>query len=158
VSLTSGGTHIPTLRGRCILLVEDEFLIALDLWQLFDAEGCRVLGPAPTVTEALRMLATGPPPDAAVLDVNLHGTRSGPVAAELVARGIPFVVTTAYPSLPEPAFNGAGQAVRSGSSPRDSPEPAEWEGVIGRTCARNRTNELGKGLAVFSMHLPKENE
>jgi CheY-like chemotaxis protein len=107
VSLTSGGTHIPTLRGRCILLVEDEFLIALDLRQLFDAEGCRVLGPAPTVAEALRILATGPPPDAAVLDVNLHGTRSGPVAAELVARGIPFVVTTAYPSLPEPAFDGA---------------------------------------------------
>jgi CheY-like chemotaxis protein len=107
VSLTSGGTHIPTLQGRCILLVEDEFLIALDLWQLFDAEGCRVLGPAPTVAEALRILATGPHPDAAVLDVNLHGTRSEPVAAELVVRGIPFVVATAYPSLPEPAFNGA---------------------------------------------------
>jgi CheY-like chemotaxis protein len=104
---TSGGTHIPTLRDWCILLVEDEFLIALDLWQLFDDEGCRVLGPAPTVAEALRILATEPRPDAAVLDVNLHGTRSEPVAAELVARGIPFVVATAYPSLPEPAFDGA---------------------------------------------------
>jgi CheY-like chemotaxis protein len=53
------------------------------------------------------MLASEQRPDAVVLDVNLRGTRSVPVAAELVARGIPFVVATAYPSLPEPAFDGA---------------------------------------------------
>ena len=100
------------LQGRRILVVEDEFLLALDLEQLFDAEGCRVLGPAATVGEALRTLATGPRADAAVLDVNLGGARSVPVAEALAARGIPFVAATAYPELPEPVFAGVPVVVK----------------------------------------------
>ena len=93
-----------SLHGRNVLVVEDEFLIALDLCQTLETEGCRVLGPAPTVADALRLLEAGPRPDAVVLDINLGGARAVPVAEALAARGIPFLAATAYHDLPEPVF------------------------------------------------------
>ena len=81
--------------GRLVLVVEDEFLIALDLEQLLRRHGWRVLGPAATVAAALRLLR-GAMPDVALLDVNLRGERVTPVAEELRARGVPFVLATAY--------------------------------------------------------------
>ena len=93
-----------SLQGRNVLVVEDEFLIALDLCQTLETEGCRVLGPAPTVGDALRLLEAGPRPDAVVLDINLGGARAVPVAEALAARGIPFLAATAYHDLPEPVF------------------------------------------------------
>lgn len=97
----SGGV----LTGLRVLVVEDEFLIALDLLAILDDLGCLALGPAPTVEEALRMLATDPP-DAALLDLNLRGTRATPVAEALAASGVPFATATAYTDLFEPVFDG----------------------------------------------------
>jgi two-component system, response regulator PdtaR len=85
----------PPPDGRLVLVVEDEFLIALDLELLLRRHGWRVLGPAATVDQALRLLA-GETPDVAVLDVNLRGEPVTPVAAELRARGVPFVLASAY--------------------------------------------------------------
>ena len=85
----------PPSSGRLVLVVEDEFLIALDLEQLLRRHGWRVLGPAATVAAALRLLA-GETPDVALLDVNLGGELVTPVAAELRARGVPFVLASAY--------------------------------------------------------------
>jgi CheY-like chemotaxis protein len=96
-----------SLRGRRVLIVEDEVVLAADLWQLFDMEGCHVLGPAATVGEALRLLASGPRPDGAVLGIDLHGVRSVQVAEALFALGVPFVVTTAYLHPTEPVFADA---------------------------------------------------
>jgi CheY-like chemotaxis protein len=93
------------LTGLRVLVVEDEFLIALDLLAILDAFGCVVLGPAPTVGEALRLLAAAPP-DAALLDMNLRGVRATPVALALAAGGVPFATVTAYPGLPEAVFDG----------------------------------------------------
>ena len=95
-----------SLDGRSVLVVEDEFLIALDLCQTLETEGCRVLGPAPTLDDALRLLEAGPCPDAVVLDINLGGVRAVPVAEVLAARGVPFLAATAYHDLPEPVFAG----------------------------------------------------
>ena len=81
--------------GRLVLVVEDEFLIAMDLELLLQRHGWRVLGPAATVAEALRLLA-GETPDVALLDVNLRGEPVTPVAEELRARGVPFVLASAY--------------------------------------------------------------
>ena len=47
----------PPPPGRLVLVVEDEFLIAMDLELLLHRHGWRVLGPAATVAEALRLLA-----------------------------------------------------------------------------------------------------
>lgn len=82
--------------GRVVLVVEDEFLIALDLEQLLRRHGWRVLGPAATVAAALRLLRQGDTPDVALLDVNLRGEPVTPVAEELRARGVPFVLASAY--------------------------------------------------------------
>jgi CheY-like chemotaxis protein len=79
------------------LVVEDEFLIAMDLELLLERQGWRVLGPAATVAEALHLLEQGEePPDAALLDVNLRGELVTPVAERLRARGVPFVLASAY--------------------------------------------------------------
>jgi CheY-like chemotaxis protein len=45
--------------------------------------------------------------DVALLDVNLHGENTGPVAEVLATRGVPFVFATGYgeQGLPE-AFRG----------------------------------------------------
>ena len=54
----------PRPDGRLVLVVEDEFLIAMDLELLLRRHGWRVLGPAATVDQALRLLrgATPTPP------------------------------------------------------------------------------------------------
>jgi CheY-like chemotaxis protein len=93
------------LAGLRVLVVEDEFLIALDLLAILDDLGCVALGPAATVEEALRLLAADPP-DAALLDMNLRGIRATPVALALAAGGVPFATVTAYASLPEAVFDG----------------------------------------------------
>src|SRR3954454_18344622 len=95
-----------SLDGRNVLVVADEFLIALDLCQTLETEGCRVLGPAPTVEDALRLLEAGPSPDAVVLDLNPGGVRAVPVAEARAARGIPSRAATASHARPEPVFPG----------------------------------------------------
>ena len=87
---------LPSLRGRRVLVVEDEYLLADDLREALEAAGAEVVGPVGTVTEALDLLARGPAPDAALLDVNLQGEMVYPVADALRARGLPFVFTTGY--------------------------------------------------------------
>jgi CheY-like chemotaxis protein len=95
-------------HGPLVLVVEDEFLLALELELLLERHGYRVLGPAATVAEALRLLEGGRP-DAALLDVNLKGEMVTPVAEALRARGVPFVLASAYdrPELTALALAGA---------------------------------------------------
>jgi DNA-binding response OmpR family regulator len=80
---------------RSVLIVEDEFLIAMDLQLLLEARGWRVIGPVGTVRDALQLLDRELPL-VALLDVNLGGELVTPVAEFLKARGVPFVVASAY--------------------------------------------------------------
>lgn len=92
-----------------MLIVEDEYLIALNLKQMLEASGWRVIGPAPTVRRALRLLENEAP-SVALLDVTLGDGMVTPVAEALKARQVPFVVASAY-ERPEqyggPALAGA---------------------------------------------------
>ena len=78
-----------------VLVVEDEFMIGLDIGQQLGDAGFEVVGPAPSVAKALRLVAEEGC-DVAVLDVNLGCETSEPVAGQLRASGKPFVVLTGY--------------------------------------------------------------
>jgi len=84
---------------KTVLVVEDEFLIAMDLERMLGRHGWRVLGPAMTAAEALRLLDEELPA-VALLDITLTGGTVTPVAEALRARNVPFIVVSAY-SRPE---------------------------------------------------------
>ncbi|HKI14226.1 MAG TPA: response regulator [Roseiarcus sp.] len=84
------------LRDRRILIVEDEYLIALSLGDALEAAGSVVLGPVPSVDKAIEIIESEPQIDAAVVDVNLGGVLAYPVADTLLARNIPFIFTSGY--------------------------------------------------------------
>jgi CheY-like chemotaxis protein len=84
------------LRDRRILIVEDEFLIAMNLAEALQDAGSIVLGPVSSVDKAIQKIQSEPHIDGAVLDVNLGGVRAYPVADLLIAMNIPFVFTSGY--------------------------------------------------------------
>lgn len=86
-----------SLVGLHVLVVEDAFLVALDLSDQLTDSGCDVIGPASSVKQALEKI-DGVALDGAVLDVNLAGERSFPIAELLASRGIPFLFLTGYDS------------------------------------------------------------
>jgi CheY-like chemotaxis protein len=98
------------LAGRRILVVEDEFLLAMELESLLERHGSIVLGPVSSVDQALAALEAEQP-EIALLDVNLKGQRATPVAAALRQRGVPFVLITGYSSaqLLEPELRHASR-------------------------------------------------
>jgi len=83
------------LADRRILVVEDEWLIALDLKDLLERWRCTVIGPVATTSAALDLIEEERP-DASILDVQLRGETSERVADMLRDRESPFVVLTAY--------------------------------------------------------------
>jgi CheY-like chemotaxis protein len=86
----------PVLAGQKILIVEDEYFIAQDMADAIRGAGATVIGPVATREQALALLASDAPLDAAVLDINLQGDAVYPVADALRARGVPFVFATGY--------------------------------------------------------------
>jgi DNA-binding NarL/FixJ family response regulator len=83
------------LDGLSILIVEDEFLIAMQLKRIIQDLGGRVLGPVSSVVAGTEMLQNSAV-DAAVVDINLGKESSASLAEELLARGIPLVLATGY--------------------------------------------------------------
>jgi CheY-like chemotaxis protein len=87
--------------GR-ILVIEGNAIVALDLQRILREGGFRVVGPAPSVSDAERLIARGPI-DCAVLDIDFESDHSFAAADELDRRGIPIVFATSNPrkDLPE---------------------------------------------------------
>src|SRR5664279_948568 len=83
------------LSGSRVLVVEDEMIVAWLLEDMLADLGCAVVGPAANVNQALAMIDAAAI-DVAVLDVNLNGQMSYPIADALAARGVPFVFVTGY--------------------------------------------------------------
>lgn len=84
------------LDRKRILVVEDEYLMANELCDNLKKAGAMVIGPAPSVQQALSLVEHELPMDAALLDVNLGGEKAFPVADALIARSVPFVFTSGY--------------------------------------------------------------
>ncbi len=84
------------LNGLRVLVLEDETIVLVMIEDLLGDLGCRIVGPAGTVAEALALAEAGGF-DAALLDLNLgRGETSYPVADALAQRGIPFAFVTGY--------------------------------------------------------------
>jgi CheY-like chemotaxis protein len=83
------------LEGLKVLVVEDEFLVALLIEEMLESAGCVVIGPIARVPEALDAVDHDAC-DAAVLDINLAGERVDPVADALSNRNVPFMFVTGY--------------------------------------------------------------
>ena len=85
------------LKGRQILVVEDDYLIGITLIEMLEGAGAVGLGPVGWVDEALAYVEHNVAAiDGVVLDINLHGCHSYPIADLLSARGIRFVFATGY--------------------------------------------------------------
>ncbi len=82
-------------RRLRFLIVEDEMLVAMNIEDMLLELGHEVAGIAGRLGPALALAAEASF-DAAILDVNLAGDRSFPVADLLRERGLPFFFATGY--------------------------------------------------------------
>jgi CheY-like chemotaxis protein len=108
------------LSGRRVLVVEDETLVLLMIEDMLSDLGCASVTAAATVDKALALI-DAQVFDAAMLDINLNGNPSHPVADALIARGVPFVYVTG---------NTGG---KSGGVLRDQPvlkKPFKYEELV----------------------------
>ncbi len=87
-----------------VLVVEDDCLVALDLGQMLEELGCRVVG---HVTDADAATGALPACDIALLDVDLHGRPSDRLRQALLARGVRIVLVTGYAPSDLPGDTGA---------------------------------------------------
>ncbi len=129
-----------------ILIVEDEALIAMVLADSLEDGGHEVVGPAATMAEALALCEAAPPPELAVLDINLRdGSNGVDVARALSERwGVPSIFASAQvvearrgrgaalgcirkPYAPQTVLRGveAAREVMDGRTPRHLPAGLE---------------------------------
>ena len=89
-------TQLPSPQGRRVLIIEDEFLIALDLEETMFKLGFDICALAPSARKA-RSLAMHNPPDVALVDVCLEGGREGIEIARWLREvcQVPIVFVTA---------------------------------------------------------------
>jgi CheY-like chemotaxis protein len=108
------------LSGRRVLVVEDEMLVVIMIEDMLADLGCKSVTSAATVDKALTLI-NGEAFDIALLDVNLNGHDSHPVAEALSARGVPFIYST----------GNTGQSSRDGYSDRPVlKKPFKYEELV----------------------------
>jgi CheY-like chemotaxis protein len=89
-----------------VLVVEDEYLVALLVEDMLQTLGYQVAEIASNITAATAAAESGEF-DVAILDVNLNGAISNPVADILIRRNIPFIFATGYGKAgPHERFEG----------------------------------------------------
>jgi CheY-like chemotaxis protein len=108
------------LSGRRILVVEDEMLVLMSIEDMLADLGCESVAAAATVDQAVALI-DAKVFNAAMLDMNLNGIKSFPVADKLDALGVPFIFATGY----------SAQDMREGY--RDRPllnKPIRYEALV----------------------------
>ncbi|WP_211873689.1 response regulator [Plastoroseomonas arctica] len=133
-----------SLRGRAVLVVEDEPLIAMEITETLTRLGCEVIGPAMALDEALKLAAAEAGRlSAAVLDVNLKGRFAFPVAELLSDRGVPVVWATGYGELPP------GSSVARGAELLRKPlAEGELHAALRRLLARESGEHRGTAASL----------
>lgn len=88
--------HHSLLDGLRILIVEDEFLIAMDVEQVCRDHGAADVVIAKNVNGFAAEPLAGEPIDLAILDIRLGGGTTLDFAWQLRTRGTPFIFATGY--------------------------------------------------------------
>ena len=94
------------LAGLSILLLEDEFLIALDAEEILTGLGAAQVEIVNTLAAARDALENAGY-DLALLDINVNGEMSFPVAEQFAAEKVPVVFASGYEMRTPPKLNGA---------------------------------------------------
>lgn len=84
-----------SLKGRSILLVEDDYMQAREMAMYLTGEGAQIVGPTGRAHEVPLLLASQPV-DAAILDINLGSGVAYETAELLTEKGVPFAFLTGY--------------------------------------------------------------
>lgn len=95
--------------GERILVVEDDYLVVSDIVQDLEAAGAEVIGPVPSVQMGIQKVLTTPGIHAALLDINLQGSKVFPLADMLQERRIPIVFASAYDRSTIPSRHAASK-------------------------------------------------
>ncbi|WP_234818743.1 response regulator [Sinorhizobium fredii] len=111
------------------MIVEDEFLVAMLLEDLLAEMGHCVVACVAHVDEAINV-AEQADIDFAILDINLDGVNSFPVAEVLRRRSIPFVFATGY------GTEGLAGEFCNELALQKPYEPRDLERAIAVACAR----------------------
>jgi DNA-binding response OmpR family regulator len=81
-----------------VLVLEDEFLIAMEIEEILESAGAREVVVVGRVADALAVITDTRSIELAVLDIHLGSESSEAVALALMQRNIPFVFGTAMDS------------------------------------------------------------
>ncbi len=115
-----------------VLVVEDEMLVAMLIEDAITDLGHQVVGPAMRLETALDA-ATNETFDFAILDINLAGKQSFPVADALTARGTPFIFASGYGRA------GLAEPYRDASVLQKPFSPEQLASVLGKVLLRQET-------------------
>lgn len=108
---------VETDKRLDVLVLEDEFIIADEIASILEDAGHSVIGPAATVEAALRQLEGKRKPAVAIIDANIRGGSSVPVAQKLREMDVPFCLCTGYRSSDLAAEFGEVAMVQKPVSP-----------------------------------------
>jgi DNA-binding response OmpR family regulator len=85
------------MTGRRVLIVEDEGIVAMLLEDMLVELGHEVIGTVGRMDRAAQLISETSA-EVVILDVNLNGEQTYPLASTLSSRGIPFIFSTGYGS------------------------------------------------------------
>jgi CheY-like chemotaxis protein len=83
------------LTGRRVLIVEDESMVSMIIEDALVDFGCVIVASASRFDDAADK-AQSLSFDVAILDINLHGRQTLPIAEALAERGVAFLFVTGY--------------------------------------------------------------
>ena len=81
------------LSGRSILVIEDEMLILMMIEDMLSDLGCKSISAASKIGQAITLIG-GQVFDAAMVDLNLNGIASYPIADALIEHDVPYFFST----------------------------------------------------------------
>jgi ActR/RegA family two-component response regulator len=115
--VTGGRSPFADLEGTKVLVVEDEFYLAMDIKEAIEQAGGQVRGPCADVAAGLAELLRETP-DCAVVDLNLGHGPSFEIAEELNRRSVPFVFLTGYDAASIPTGLAAVERIEKPADAR----------------------------------------